>query len=141
MKKMFTLMMGLFLFSAVFAQRNETYNDRHNDNNSATLYDGGRYGNYDPNGRPDRAVEIQCGGGQWKAYGQMNDNDRRAEIDRIGRDYDRRIDSYRNDRHLNRRERDRAIDHLRKERADKLKMLGAGVLIGGVLGVLIGTNL
>ena len=131
MKKMFTLFLSLMTFSAIFAQ----YSNRDcNDNNTS-------YGNYDPNYRPDRAVSRQPGDDRWQRRDKMSDYDRRVAIDRVNRDYDRRIDDYRSNRRLNRWERDREIDHLKKEKAARLKNLGAGVLIGGVLGVLIGSQL
>ncbi len=129
MKKMFTLFLSLLTFSAIFAQYNN-----HDDRNVS-------YGNYDPDYRPDRAVTMQRGNGRWQQNNRMSDNDRRVVIDRVNRDYDRRIDEYRTNRRLNRWDRDRGIDRLRKEKAERLKNLGAGVLIGGVLGVLIGSQL
>lgn len=132
MKKMFTLFLSLMTFSAIFAQ----YGNRgcNNDNTS--------YGNYDPNYRPDRAVNMQPGYNDWQRRGdRMNDYDRRVAIDRVNRDYDRRIDDYRMNRRMDRYEREREITRLKKEKAARLKNLGAGVLIGGVLGVLIGSQL
>ena len=131
MKKMFTLFLSLMMFSAIFAQ----YNDRGYDDHYAS------YGNNDPNYRPDRAVTMQRADNRWQPRDRMNDNDRRVAIDRVNRDYDRRIDDYRANRRVNGWERDREIDRLKKEKAARLKNLGAGVLIGGVLGVLIGSQL
>ena len=132
MKKMFTLFLSLMTFSAIFAQYGN-----HDGNNRNTSY-----GNYDPNYRPDRAVNRQPGyDDNRQPRDRMSDYDRRVAIDRVNRDYDRRMDDYRRTHHVNRWERNGEIDRLKKEKSARLKNLGAGVLIGGVLGVLIGSQL
>src|ERR1700754_1041319 len=42
-------------------------------------------------------------------YNGNDERDRRAEIDRVNREYDQRINGYRNDRSINSYERDRRI--------------------------------
>lgn len=66
------------------------------------------------------------------------DQGRQAEWDRINRDYDRRIDEYRNDRRMSKYDRDRRIHELERERQQKANSFGKGLVIGGVAGVLIG---
>lgn len=132
MKKMFTLFLSLMTFSVIFAQ-----SDNRECNGRSTSY-----GNYDPNYRPDRAVNMQPGyDDNWQPRDRMSEYDRSVAIDRVNRDYDSRMDDYRRTHHVNRWERNSEIDRLKKEKAARLKNLGAGVLIGGVLGVLIGSQL
>ena len=140
MKKMFTLLLSLISFSALFAQYDKPYNDRRDNDRIAAYNDQRCNDNVDYN-RPNRAVDMRTGDGRWGDYDRMSDRDSRSEIDRLNRDYDRRIDDYRNNRRIREWERQREIDRLKKEKAARLKNLGAGVLIGGVLGVLIGSQL
>ena len=137
MKKMFTLVMTLFAFSALFAQRDKPYHD-----NGNTVYNDRRYADDNDimNHRPDRAVDMRSDEGRWNDNGRINEADRRAETDRINRDYNNRVDDYRNNQRMNRWQRDQAVERLRKERAEKLKAFGGGVLLGGILGVLIGSQ-
>ncbi len=168
MKKMFTLFMALVTFSALFAQYDKPFDNRGNDNRNASRNDhfynnngddnrnndsrwnkgsGGfdntdaRMHNDDPNFRPDRAIDMHRNDDRGRGFDRMNDRDRRAEMDRINHDYDRRIDDYRNNRGINNWERNREIDRLKRERAAKLKSFGGGVLLGGVLGFILGTQL
>ena len=92
------------------------------------------------NRRPDRAVDMRSDEGKWNDNGRINDADRRAETDRMNRDYNNRVDDYCNNQRINRWQRDQAVERLRKERAEKLKAFGGGVLLGGILGVLIGSQ-
>lgn len=134
MKKIFTLLVALIAFSATFAQRNTsndhyTYDSRNVRTNN----------NYNPN--QDHAIIIKSDNNQYRYNDRNYDNNRRAEIERINRDYDRRINDYRNNRRMNAYERERNIARMEKERNDKLKAFGGGVLVGGILGVLLGTHL
>jgi hypothetical protein len=142
MKKFFTLLIALTAFSAVFAQSKMSYNN-HSSNNWNTPVDNRIYNDNDGyyNDRPDHAIVITNDNKRYQKNNHYNDYDRRAEVERINRDYDRRINDYRNNRRLNAYERNRSIQMAEKERSDKLKAFGGGVLLGGILGVLIGSNL
>lgn len=64
--------------------------------------------------------------------------ERRAEWERINRDYDNRIRDYRNDRRMSNYERNRRIQELERERQQKANSFGKGLAIGGIAGVLLG---
>jgi hypothetical protein len=142
MKKIFTLLVALVAFSVVFAQHNTPYNNG-SSNKWNMQSDNRRYDNNDYyNDRPDHAVVITNDNNRYQPDDhKYDDNYRRAEIERINRDYDRRINDYHNNRILSAYERDRYIRMAQKERNDKLKAFGGGVLLGGIVGVLIGSNL
>jgi len=142
MKKIFTLLVALVTFSAVFAQHNYPYNNGRQDNwnnqtDNRNYSNGGYYGD-----RPDHGIVITNDNGRYQSDDyRYHDNSRRAEIDRINRDYDRRINDYRNNRKLNAYDRDRYIRMAQREKSNKLKAFGGGVLLGGILGVILGSNL
>ncbi len=136
MKKMFTLAMTLLSFSFLFAQRNKPYDD----NTNASVYDNRVYTNDGINRRPDHAVEMQSGDERRDDQARINQEGSRNEWEGTYRKDDRHRDDYHNDRHIGSWERDRADDRIKRDRADKLKAFGGGVLLGGVLGVLIGTQ-
>src|SRR3954471_7602234 len=104
MKKIFTMLVALLAFSAVFAQYNPQYNNR-SDNNWNTPADNRHYNNDNDgyyNDRPDHGVVITNDNNRYqhgdKRYDdrRYNDNYRHEEMDRINHDYDRRINDYRN---------------------------------------------
>ena len=140
MKKIFTLFITLVAFSAVFAQRNTSYNS-HSSNGWNTPTDNRHYNDGYNNDRPDHAVVIIQNDRRYKQNDHYNNNDRRAEIERINREYNRQINEYRNNRRLGAYERERNIQRIERERNDKVKAFGGGVLLGGILGVLLGSNL
>jgi len=141
MKKIFTLLVALVAFSAVFAQNNTSYYNRSSNNWNKQPDSRGYDNNGYHNDRPDHAVVITNDNRYQPDNHKYDDNYRRAEIDRINHDYDRRINDYRNNRRLNVYERDRYIQMAQKEKNDKLKAFGGGVLLGGILGAIIGSNL
>jgi len=59
-------------------------------------------------------------------------------MDRVNRDYDRRINDYRNDCSLSSYDRDRRINETERERKEKTASFAKGAVIGGVAGVLLG---
>ena len=130
MKKIFTLIIALGTLSTVFAQ-----SGRHNDYNRSNGYNGNSYsqpsyqgGHYDNRGGHD-------------AYNAPNyDRNRQVEIDRINHDYDGRIDAFRRDRSLSTYERDRRIDNMQRERDQKLKLIGGGLIVGGIIALLAGSH-
>ncbi len=137
MKKIFTLILiaaGLLFFNAASAQkRNGRYNDQ---------------GGYQVNQPSDQW--NQNGRQQSKGYGynnqrgRNNDYKRQAEYDRMNQECDQRIEGYRNDRSMNRYERNRRIQEVEMEREQKRKAFGNGMVVGGIaailLGVLIGSG-
>ena len=71
-------------------------------------------------------------------YGnRMSDRQRQEEAARINRDYDSRINVYRNNRSLSSYDRNMRINSLQQERNNQLKTIG-GAILGAVLGGLIG---
>ena len=71
-------------------------------------------------------------------HGQKNDRNRQVEYDRINRQYDQRINGYRNDRSLSAHDRDRRIRGAEMERQQSLKSFGGGAIVGGIAGFLLG---
>jgi len=69
---------------------------------------------------------------------QMQGKDRRAEIDRVNRDYDQRISRYRNDRSMNSYDRDRRIAEAQRERQQKIGSFGTGMVAGAIVGLIAG---
>ena len=142
MKKIFTLFIALITFSSLFAQRGSSCNN-YPSNNWNTQSDNRHYNdNRGYNNYPDHGV-VFTNGNDWYGHdnGYRNDDERRAAMDRLNRDYDRRINDYRNNHRLNTYERERQIEVLQRERNDKLKAFGGGVLLGGILGVLLGSHM
>ena len=70
--------------------------------------------------------------------GRNDDYKRQADYDRMNREYDSRIDGYRNDRRLNKHERDRRIQQAEQERQQKAKAFGTGMVVGGIAAILLG---
>lgn len=70
--------------------------------------------------------------------GQKYDRNRQADYDRINRQYDQKINGYRNDRSLSRNDRDRRIHEAEMERQQSLKSFGGGAIVGGIAGFLLG---
>ncbi len=144
MKKIFTLLVALVAFSTVFAQHNPQDN-RRSSNDWNTPTDNRHYNNDNDgyyNDRQDHAVVITNDHNRYQPDNRRyDDNNRRAEIEHINRDYDRRINDYRNNRRLNAYDRDRYIQRTERERSEKLKAFGGGALLGGIVGVIIGSHL
>ena len=141
MKRLFTLLIALATFSGVFAQRNMSNYD-HSSNNWNTPTDNRHYNDNDGyyNDQTDHAIVITNDNNRYQQHGYYNDYDRRAEAERINRDYDRQINDYRNNRRLNTYERERNIQRMERERSNKLKAFGGGVLVGGILGLLLASH-
>jgi len=71
-------------------------------------------------------------------HGQNVDRNRQAEYDRINRQYDQRINGYRNDRSISAHDRDRRIHDVELERQQSLRSFGGGAIVGGIAGFLLG---
>jgi hypothetical protein len=112
MKKIFTLIFALALFSAADAQRGSRDkrgdNDRY-DNRNVVINDG-RYDNRNNRSRNNR----------YNAQRSMQ-----IEIARINRDYAYKIDRVKDDRHLRRKEKRRIIRHLEEERQQQIRRVYA----------------
>jgi hypothetical protein len=72
------------------------------------------------------------------AYGRKDDHDRQADFDRMNKQYDQKINDYRNDRSMSRFDRDRKIREAEQERQQQSKGFGKGLAFGGIAGVLFG---
>ncbi len=140
MKKLITCLVAILSFSVLYAQGNKR-NQQHCDHDRNASYDNRRYDERDVSYRPAHGVEKRQQHDAYARNDRYNDRDRRAEIDRVNRDYDRRIKDYQNDRRITNLEREREVERLKKERNAKLKNFAGGAIVGGVLGVLIGTQL
>ncbi len=56
----------------------------------------------------------------------------------LNRQYDQKINGYKNDRSLSARERERRINEAQQERQRALAGFGTGAVAGGVVGFLLG---
>jgi hypothetical protein len=129
MKKLIIILIAAISFSAASAQswnssrytkdrRQVTQNDSRNYNNANRSND---YAYNDNNNN------------QWK-----NDRDREGAYNRMNRQYDQKIDGYRNNRSLSSNERNRRIREAEQERQQQSRSFGTGAIIGGVAGFLLG---
>jgi hypothetical protein len=146
MKKIFTMILvaaGLLSVNAASAQYR---NDRNNNQGSYPVYQ--QNDNWNNNqGQQSRDYGSNNRRGRNNDYERQRqyeyERQRQAELDRMNRDYDRRIEGYRNDRRMSRYERERQIQQAEYERQQKAKSFGKGMVVGGiaaiVLGVLIGS--
>lgn len=128
MKPIFTLLLTAGSFTAVFAQGSRDNDNRYDEhfrnvaaNNRSKEY--AKSTVYNPPSPLDRGTDDRL---------------RRQELDRINRDYDRRIDAYRNNRSLPSFERDRRIAQAEQERKEKTASFTKGAVVGAVAGVLLG---
>jgi hypothetical protein len=135
MKKIFTLIIALGALTTVFAQSgrrgdygNNGYNNYSAGAHTQSYYPSENRGSYDNRGGHE--------GYQTQNY----DRNRQAEMDRVSRDYNNRIDGYRRDRSLSTYERDRRIYSTQRERDQKLKLIGGGLIVGGILALLEGSH-
>jgi hypothetical protein len=136
MKKLLILAIAMMSFGAVFAQQRTDKNDKWERNqsndrrNTNTRINDHSYSNdhvYNNNRQDDR-------------YDNRYDNrDHRADIERVNRDYDQRINGYRNDRSINSYERDRRIRQAEYERTQKINSFGKGVVVGALAAVILGS--
>ncbi len=138
MKKLFTLLMSLMAFSALFAQyqkpndnryyndQNATYNSRnYNDNNGnyapqqdARMHNDGNY-------LPEQGAQIR-NDGAYERYGRKDDFDRR----RVDGD---RMDNFHRDHDFGYHDR----DDWRRSHHRGLGLLVPGLIVGGVIGAVI----
>jgi hypothetical protein len=133
MKKLLILSIAMLSFGAVFSQRNDmdrrsdrnqSINMRHVSNDNSSYSNGHVYNNN--NSQDNR-------------YDDRYDNrDHRADIDRVNRDYDQRINQYRNDRSINSYERDRRIRQAEYERTQKVNSFAKGAVVGVLATVILG---
>jgi Ni/Co efflux regulator RcnB len=126
MKKLIIILIAAMCFGAVSAQSRDSY--RRDDRRQVTQtrdnhnYNMQRDNNYADNGK----------------YGRNNDRDCQEAYDRMNREYDKRIDGYRNDRSFSTYERDRKIREAEQERQQAIRSFGNGVVTGGVVGLVLG---
>lgn len=131
MKKVLALALSLTSLSAVFAQSgNKNSWDK---DNKDYRYEAPKK----QDSRNDQYAKVNYPQKDQKDYRNMSDRERRAEIDRINKDYDRQIMVYKNDRRMSAKDRDYRIKSLENERNSKLKAFGGGLLLGGILGAIL----
>jgi hypothetical protein len=133
MKKVFTFAISLGIMGAVAAQPNYSNND-YNKYGKNSRYESSRQDDRRWNGKDNNAAYRQ--NDRYDSR-RMSDRERQVEMDRINKDYDRRIAVYRNNRRMAARERDYQIQVLEKERSSKLKAFGGGLLLGGIIGAIL----
>lgn len=127
MKKLIIIAIAVLSFSAASAQNRD---DNHN-----------RQDRYQATQQKDNWFNKDQHQSNDYAYGRNNDRNRQADYDRMNKQYDQRINDYRNDRSLNRFERDRKIRECEQERQQQTKGFGKGLIVGGVAAILLGAIL
>lgn len=127
MKKLIIILIAAVSFNAASAQsRNDRYQQQDRKQVTQTRDNQNYHDQYHSN---DYAYNNNR---------QKDDRNRQAEYDRINRQYDQRINGYRNDRSINVYERDRRIHEAEQQRQQSLKSFGGGAIIGGIAGFLLG---
>lgn len=130
MKKMFTLLMSLMVFSALFAQYNKPYDNRKYDNHNAP-YNNGGYSNNNGNYNYQQPGAERHDDGYFQTPERRDGNNRRE-------DFGDHRDSYHPDHDRDFGYRDRG--DWRRNHHRGLGVLGTGLLIGGVLGVMVAAH-
>ncbi|MCW3094287.1 MAG: hypothetical protein JWP81_5356 [Ferruginibacter sp.] len=128
MKKLIVLFIAAIFINAASAQgyndrgrmneRQETWNTR----STVTRYENTHSNDHEYDKKDRRADDYR----------------RQAETDRANREYDQRINQYRNDRSINAYERERRINDMQRERQQKVNSFGKGLVVGAIAGVLLG---
>ena len=134
MKKLLVLLMAVFSVSAAFSQN---YHRNRGSNRTQTVISfPNEYNSYSQNnGYYNQGSQNYGYNNQGRGYDERY---RQAEIYRINRDYDQRINSYRNNRYMNAIERQRRIREMEYERNQKLHSFGGGVVVGAIAGLILG---
>lgn len=133
MKKIFTFLIAIATVSFASAQGYHQPARSYNGHTDKQYADN----RYNRNGY-DHNYDYRNGNYNNRAY---NERQRQEQIDCINRDYDQRVDVYRNDRRISQRERERRIYQLNTERNQKLKSFGAGAAVGAIAGFVLGAIL
>ncbi len=124
MKKIIVLLIAVTSFTVSFAQQGYNRNQKNNHNQPG-------YENRKPNDQYSQNYSKDYGYKDFDHnYNDRNYNQRnqQADIDRVNRDYDRRIYTYRNDHSINRYQRDRMIRQAEMERSQKISSFAGGVI-------------
>jgi len=137
MKKLYVVLIAMISVSSIFAQDRGWNN--HSDNRYPAENRSADYPRYHANN--DYNNQQAPANNRYYGQQQMQERDRRAAIERVNRDYDQRIDRYRNDRSMNRYERDRRIAQARRERQQQVSSFGKGAVVGAIVGVIAGAIL
>ena len=138
MKKLYILVIALVSTGSLFAQdhdRNHGQKDNDRNNQQQQWSHQEQYGGYKDQGHQNNDRYYN------ERQEQMREQDRRAAIEGVNRDYDQRIYGYRNDRSMNRYERERRIAQAQRERQQKIGSFGKGMVAGAVVGLLAGVLL
>jgi len=130
MKKLFTLLLTIGSFTAVFAQGGHN-NDRENNgygqrNNDVVMNNdhGRNYGSAPVYNYPsDRGTENRG---------------RHQDMDRRNKDYDQRGNDYGYGRPAPVYDRDRRVNEVQRDRRDNNGSFATGAVVGGIAGVLLG---
>lgn len=131
MKTLFTFLLTVGSLTSVLAQDrydNDKPDDRYNRRTEAVA----------ANNRQRPADRTTVYNQPSPAQRDREERARQQEVDRINRDYDRRVDDYRKDRSLSPYERDRRIAQAEQERKEKTNSFIKGAVAGGIAGVLLG---
>lgn len=127
MKKLFTLLMSLMAFSALFAQYQKPNENRYYNDRNAT-YNGGNYSANNSNYAPQQDARMR-NDEAFQAYGRKDDFDgRKVEGGRM--------DDFHRDRDFGYHER----DDWRRNHHRGFGLLGTGLVIGGVIGAVIAAH-
>ncbi|MEO5685374.1 MAG: hypothetical protein ABIQ88_22190 [Chitinophagaceae bacterium] len=133
MKKLLILCLATISYSAIFAQDHSR--NVYTDNNYSRGYT-------PPKKQPRDNYKDQVYANNDRRYNgnnqRINERDRQTGIAQANRDYDLRVNSYRNDRSINPYERDKRIREAQWDRQQKVNSFGKGAVAGVIVGLLAG---
>ena len=139
MKKLIILLIASVSFNVASAQsRNDSYKNQDRKQVSQTT---ATHNYYDQSSSNDYAYNNSNNNRDYAYNNNKGHNDnryRQAGYDRLNRQYDQKINDYKNDRSISGKERDRRINEAQDERQRSLAGFGTGAVAGGVVGFLLG---
>lgn len=129
MKKFYILLVMLASITSVSAQHGRNNDYRNNDNRGNKKAVVMNHGRNHQSGDWDNRYDNKD---------RRRDIERQREMERINRDYDRRVYDYRHNRSMSCYERDRRIAQMERERQARLKSFTGVAVVGAVAGVILG---
>ena len=140
MKKIFTFLIAIATVGFASAQDYRRQDHSFNEWNEKQHSSADRHDNrHDDNAYSKEYGPYNYNNGRYND--QYNERRRQEQIDCINREYDQRINTYRNNHRMSQRQRDRRIYQLNVERNQELKPFGTGAVVGAVAGFVLGTIL
>lgn len=139
MKKLIILLISSAFFNIASAQsRNDSYKNQDHKQLSQTTATHNYYDQSSSNGYAYDNSNNNRDYAYKNNKGQNDNRYRQAGNDRLNRQYDQKINDYKNDRLISGKERDLRINEDQHERQRSLAGFGTGAVAGGVVGFLLG---